>query len=100
MRPEGSGTEWREEEQTASHRSVKGPGMRKSSGPYHRQFCGKWQEMAVLGCYGLGMQRQRFWPVAHRKLVETQGGDEIKSILNMAGGLTWENASVSSKYLK
>ena len=54
----------------------------------------------VLGCYGLGMQRQRFWPVAHRKLVETQGGDEIKSILNMAGGLTWENASVSSKYLK
>lgn len=97
LRPRGSGTECREAEQTTSHRSVKGTGMRQSSGLYHRQFCGKWQEMAVLGCYGLRMQRQRFWPVEHSKSVETQGGDEIKSIWNMAGGLTWEKASVSSK---
>ena len=45
---------------------------------------------------GLRMQRQRFWLVGYKKSVETQGGDEIKSILNMAGGLTCENASVSS----
>ena len=49
LRPGGSGTEWREEEQASGQKSVKGPGMRKSGGLYHRQFCGKWQEMAVLG---------------------------------------------------
>lgn len=42
------------------------------------------------------MPRWGFRTVKCRKLMENQGGDEIKSILKMAGGFTWENTSPSS----
>lgn len=85
LRPGGSGTECREAEQTTSHRSVKGTGMRQSRA-VSQAVLWKMAGNGCTSCYGLRMQRQRFWPVEHSKSVETQGGDEIKSILNTAGG--------------